>query len=75
MLCYLIISVLTLFLPSIRTTNVRNDQVPLAESACDIPSYSVHLLSKNPLVIYLPNFLTAKEAAHVQAVTYVWHLR
>jgi len=52
------------------------DQKPLKEGklsdyACPDHPYTVHLFSKNPLVIYISNFITPEEAAHLEAITYV----
>jgi len=50
--------------------NAKNaDQAPLTESSnpyvCEHPPYKVHLVSHSPLVIYLENFVTPKERAHL----------
>ncbi|KAI0384676.1 hypothetical protein F5Y04DRAFT_219024 [Hypomontagnella monticulosa] len=36
---------------------------------CKHPAYQSHIVSKSPLVIYLPNFITAEEREHLLAVT------
>lgn len=68
-LCKATVSLVLLFLLLHCATANGNDQARLVKAKCADPAYSVHLLSKDPLVIYLPNFLTAEEAAHVQTVT------
>ncbi|KAH8203762.1 hypothetical protein TruAng_002055 [Truncatella angustata] len=46
-------------------------QVPLALSeGCHHPAYSSHILSTSPLVIYLTDFLTAEERAHLTDITH-----
>jgi hypothetical protein len=47
------------------------EQVPLSDYTCTHPPYSIHIFSKSPLVIYISNFITAAERAHLQEVTYV----
>lgn len=39
---------------------------------CEHPPYKVHLVSKSPLVMYIDDFVTPKERAHLQAITYVF---
>lgn len=48
-------------------------QVPLTSSAyvCEHPPYKVSLVSKSPLIIYLQNFLTPSERAHLLDLGYV----
>ncbi|KAI5860394.1 hypothetical protein GGS23DRAFT_235254 [Durotheca rogersii] len=36
---------------------------------CEHPAYQSHIVNKSPLVIYLENFLTEKERAHLQEIT------
>jgi prolyl 4-hydroxylase len=36
---------------------------------CRHPNYKTHILSKSPLVIYLSDFLTAEERAHLTEIT------
>ncbi|KAJ9149890.1 2OG-Fe(II) oxygenase superfamily protein [Pleurostoma richardsiae] len=36
---------------------------------CTHPPYKVHLVSKSPLVIYIEDFITPKERAHLQEIT------
>lgn len=35
---------------------------------CTHPPYKVHLVSRSPLVIYLADFVTADERAHLQEI-------
>lgn len=37
---------------------------------CEEPSYRIHMVSTSPLIIYITNFLTENERAHLQAITY-----
>ena len=53
--------------------SVQADQKPLSGNGCTHPSYKVHVFSKTPLVIYIPNFLTVEEREHLQEITYVEH--
>ena len=46
-----------------------SEQVPLMDYSCTHPPYTIHLFSKVPLVIYISNFLTADERAHLQEIT------
>ncbi|CAG8971048.1 hypothetical protein HYALB_00005286 [Hymenoscyphus albidus] len=41
---------------------------PFSPEKCDNPPYRTQIISKNPLVIYIANFLTDKEMKHVQEV-------
>ncbi|KAI6091728.1 hypothetical protein F4821DRAFT_225451 [Hypoxylon rubiginosum] len=36
---------------------------------CQHPAYQSHIVSKSPLVIYLANFITKEEQAHLQEIT------
>ncbi|KAK2624958.1 hypothetical protein QTJ16_005327 [Diplocarpon rosae] len=45
------------------------DQKPLAGDGCTHPAYKVHVMSKDPLVIYISNFLTTEERDHLQEIT------
>lgn len=40
----------------------------LSDYACPDHHYMVHLFSSDPLVIYIPEFITREEASHLQAV-------
>ncbi|OTB14729.1 hypothetical protein K445DRAFT_318628 [Daldinia sp. EC12] len=47
-------------------------QKPMAASSdytCEHPAYQSHIVSKSPLVIYLANFITPEERAHLQEIT------
>lgn len=37
---------------------------------CVHPPYNVHLLSQSPLIVYIENFITPDERAHLLAETY-----
>jgi len=39
--------------------------------ACQHPPYTVSIVSKTPLVLYLHDFITAEERAHLHTITYV----
>jgi hypothetical protein len=41
------------------------------EYVCEHPPYKVLMVSQAPLVIYIQNFLTTDERAHLQRITYV----
>lgn len=48
----------------------EDTQVPLTNNyVCEDPSYRVHMVSKSPLVMYITDFLTERERAHLQAIT------
>lgn len=42
-----------------------------SDFVCEHPSYTVTIVSKSPMVLYLHDFITPIERAHLQAVTYV----
>ncbi|KAK1772161.1 2OG-Fe(II) oxygenase superfamily protein [Phialemonium atrogriseum] len=47
-----------------------SQQLPLtSDFVCEHPPYKVHLVSSSPLVIYITNFLTDQERAHLQEIT------
>jgi prolyl 4-hydroxylase len=49
----------------------KDDQVPLSNDyVCEDAPYRVHMVSKSPLVIYITDFLTERERAHLQAITF-----
>jgi prolyl 4-hydroxylase len=37
---------------------------------CTHPPYKIHIFSTSPLVIYISNFITASERAHLLSITY-----
>ncbi len=47
-------------------------QAPLTSGdfVCEHPSYGVHVVSKSPLIIYLTDFITPSERAHLREATY-----
>ncbi len=50
-------------------------QAPLADDyVCEAPAYKVHMVSKSPLVLYITDFVTAQERAHLREATYGSHL-
>ncbi len=47
-------------------------QAPLTDDfVCEHPPYKVHIVSKSPLVIYIADFVTPTERAHLRQATYV----
>jgi prolyl 4-hydroxylase len=42
---------------------------PQINTTCPPNLYTTHILSTDPLVIYIPNFITASESAHLQAIS------
>ena len=48
-----------------------SSQIPLSDSNCKHPPYTIHIFSKSPLVIYISNFLTPEERLHLQEISYV----
>lgn len=51
-----------------------SDQHPLLQSEgkpCPDHRYTVHLFSKDPLVIYISDFITVEEALHLEKITSV----
>lgn len=51
-------------------------QIPLSGSslddyACKHPPYNVQILSRSPMVVYIEDFITADERAHLQDLAYV----
>jgi hypothetical protein len=71
-------------LPSLLTclfffVHINGEQIPQAplqdESyTCTHPPYKVHVFSKSPLVIYITNFITPEERAHLLGITYVFQI-
>ncbi|KAK3317451.1 2OG-Fe(II) oxygenase superfamily protein [Cercophora scortea] len=54
------------------SSSKAQQQAPLVSTtdcACEHPPYKVLMVSKSPLVIYISNFITADERAHLQKVT------
>jgi hypothetical protein len=51
----------------------KTPQAPLTDDAytCTHPPYQVHIFSKSPLVIYITNFITTEERAHLLDITSV----
>jgi prolyl 4-hydroxylase len=48
----------------------QDAQVSLMSNfVCEHPPYKVHLVSSSPLVIYIADFLTERERAHLQKET------
>jgi hypothetical protein len=53
-------------------------QQPLLQNAvspCPDHRYTVHLFSKDPLIIYISDFITEEEASHLEGITYVQCIR
>lgn len=51
-----------------------NRQIPLGGkdvSPCEHPNYKVHIVSRSPFVMYIENFITGEERAHLREITYV----
>lgn len=51
-----------------------NKQIPLGGedvSLCEHPDYKVHIVSRSPFVMYIENFITGEERAHLRDITYV----
>jgi hypothetical protein len=48
-------------------------QAPLSDSdsTCSHPAYNIHIFSISPLVIYISNFISSSERAHLLSVTYI----
>ncbi|TPX13361.1 uncharacterized protein E0L32_006334 [Thyridium curvatum] len=49
-----------------------NKQIPLGGkdvSLCEHPDYKVHIVSRSPLVMYIENFITGEERAHLREIT------
>lgn len=47
-------------------------QSPLSKGfVCEHPPYTVQMVSKSPLVLYINNFITQKEREHLQLITFV----
>jgi hypothetical protein len=44
--------------------------VNLDDYVCSHPPYQVLMVSKSPLVIYIKNFITPSERAHLQRIRY-----
>ncbi|KAH6671019.1 hypothetical protein B0J14DRAFT_484488 [Halenospora varia] len=46
-----------------------SSQLPIIIDSCEQHPYEVHLFSKDPLVIYISNFLTIPEREHLQQIS------
>lgn len=47
---------------------------PDAGLQCDAHPYNVHIFSRSPLVIYIPDFLSKVESKHMIDIRYIKHL-
>ncbi|KAK5662412.1 hypothetical protein OQA88_8323 [Cercophora sp. LCS_1] len=76
------LSKLTTFLAllSPALTSTENDQQPLSDLSsdqttslenyeCTHPPYKIHIISRSPLLLYLPSFLTPSERSHLLSIT------
>ncbi|OWP05100.1 2OG-Fe(II) oxygenase superfamily protein [Marssonina coronariae] len=59
----------TLVLALLVLPHALAEQKPLSGDECTHPAYKVHVFSKDPLVIYISNFLTSQERKHLQENT------
>jgi hypothetical protein len=50
---------------------VEGKEVAQAPYTCNHPKYDVHIFSKDPLVIYISDFITHEESEHLQETTYI----
>ena len=41
---------------------------------CNVHPYNVHIFSRSPLVIYIPDFLSKVESKHMIDIRYIKHL-
>ena len=53
----------------IAATQVAASQKPLKQASCPEHYYKIHFVSRDPLVIYVPDFITADEAKHLQRIS------
>lgn len=50
----------------------ESEQTPVGDDyVCQHPAYTVSIVSRSPMVLYLHGFITPEERAHLKAVTYV----
>lgn len=48
----------------------ESDQKPISDDyVCTHPPYTVSIVSRSPMVLYLHDFITPEERAHLKAVT------
>jgi prolyl 4-hydroxylase len=62
-------------LAALQIAVAASNQTPitdLSDYVCEHPPYQVLMVSKSPLVIYISNFITPEERAHLQRVTCVF---
>lgn len=53
------------------TLGTEAAQKPISSDyVCQHPPYTVSIVSKSPMVLYLHDFITAEERIHLQDVTY-----
>ncbi|KAF0317906.1 2OG-Fe(II) oxygenase superfamily protein [Colletotrichum asianum] len=50
---------------ALATPVVGQDQKPMTNYQCTHPPYKMHIVSKSPLVIYIPDFVTPAERKHL----------
>ncbi|KAK3314455.1 2OG-Fe(II) oxygenase superfamily protein [Apodospora peruviana] len=63
---------LALTLPSLASTSDSSAQAPIVNSeeyVCKHPPYQVQIVSSSPLVIYIRDFLTERERAHLKSIS------
>lgn len=49
----------------------QGSQKPMSSDyVCESPPYTVSIVSRSPMVLYLHDFITPEERAHLKAVTY-----
>lgn len=56
---------------AVLTSGAKAAQKPISSDyVCQHPPYTVSIVSKSPMVLYLHDFITAEERIHLQDVTY-----
>lgn len=48
---------------------VIGEEENISKTICPEHHYNIHLFSKDPLVIYIPDFITKEEASHLEEIT------
>ncbi|KAI1337371.1 2OG-Fe(II) oxygenase superfamily protein [Xylariaceae sp. FL0016] len=66
---FLLLVALSAAITSAHSHHDHDAQKPMVLGSCDHPNFHSHILSQSPLVIYLANFITPDEQAHLQRVT------
>lgn len=63
---------LTIFIATTETTGSEQALLSDLEHVCIHPPYNPHFFSTSPVVIYISDFITPSERAHLLSITYFY---